>query len=66
MPKDAEKYLQSCGLKNALYSFKAEDFTEGLFGPLSPCHSYQVRYDIMLFVNFVMCFLLLCLRCSSY
>ncbi|CDP08323.1 unnamed protein product [Coffea canephora] len=42
MPKDAEKYLQSCGLKNALYSFKAEDFTEGLFGPLSPCHSYQL------------------------
>ncbi|KAL3501232.1 hypothetical protein ACH5RR_035681 [Cinchona calisaya] len=37
MPKDAEKYLLSCGLKNALYSVKTDDLTEGLFGTLSPC-----------------------------
>lgn len=41
MPKDTEKYLISCGLKNALYSIKAEDLTEGLFGTLVPC-PYQV------------------------
>lgn len=51
MPKDAEKYLQSCGLKNALYAFKADDLTEGLFGSLTSCHSFQVRCGIMLFVN---------------
>ena len=47
MPKGVEKYLLSCGLKGALYSFKADDLTERLFGPLLPCHSYQVTCDFM-------------------
>nr|XP_027097277.1 uncharacterized protein LOC113716921 isoform X2 [Coffea arabica] len=42
MPKGVEKYLLSCGLKGALYSFKADDLTERLFGTLLPCHSYQL------------------------
>ncbi|KAM3324777.1 hypothetical protein P3S67_005929 [Capsicum chacoense] len=37
MPKDTEEYLLSCGLKNALYSIRAADLTEGLFGALVPC-----------------------------
>ncbi|KAI3452771.1 hypothetical protein Pfo_009434 [Paulownia fortunei] len=37
MPKDTEKYLLSCGLKNALYSIRASDLTEELFGTLVAC-----------------------------
>ncbi|KAK4371861.1 hypothetical protein RND71_007245 [Anisodus tanguticus] len=37
MPKDTEEYLLSCGLKNALYSIRAADLNEGLFGALVPC-----------------------------
>lgn len=37
MPKDTETYLLSCGLKNALYSIRAADLTEGLFGTLVAC-----------------------------
>ncbi|KAK3038651.1 hypothetical protein RJ639_027314 [Escallonia herrerae] len=37
MPNDTEDYLLSCGLKNALYSIRAGDIREGLFGPLVPC-----------------------------
>ncbi|KAK6790542.1 hypothetical protein RDI58_009623 [Solanum bulbocastanum] len=37
MPKDTEEYLLSCGLKNALYSIRATDLTEDLFGTLVPC-----------------------------
>ncbi|XP_060184422.1 uncharacterized protein LOC132614082 isoform X1 [Lycium barbarum] len=37
MPKDTEEYLLSCGLKNALYSIRAADLTEDLFGALVPC-----------------------------
>ncbi|XP_018622507.1 uncharacterized protein LOC107808198 isoform X8 [Nicotiana tabacum] len=37
MPKDTEEYLLSCGLKHALYSIRAADLTEGLFGTLVPC-----------------------------
>ncbi|EPS70565.1 hypothetical protein M569_04195, partial [Genlisea aurea] len=37
MPKDTEKYLMSCGLKNALYSIRASDITEELFGALESC-----------------------------
>ncbi|KAL6525412.1 hypothetical protein OROHE_015719 [Orobanche hederae] len=32
-----EKYLVSCGLKNALHTIRASDLTEGLFGPLVSC-----------------------------
>ncbi|XP_073014748.1 uncharacterized protein [Primulina eburnea] len=37
MPKDAEKYLLSCGLVNALYSIRTSDLTEELFDILVPC-----------------------------
>ncbi|KAF5945329.1 hypothetical protein HYC85_015557 [Camellia sinensis] len=37
MPKDTEEYLLSCGLKNALYSIRAADLKEDIFGPLIPC-----------------------------
>lgn len=37
MPKEAEEYMMACGLKNALYSIKAADLTEDLFGNLVPC-----------------------------
>ncbi|KAH6815638.1 RNase H family protein [Perilla frutescens var. frutescens] len=37
MPKDTEKHLMSCGLKNALYSIRASDLTEELFGTLVSC-----------------------------
>ncbi|CAI9092843.1 OLC1v1028185C2 [Oldenlandia corymbosa var. corymbosa] len=45
MRKDAEKHLQSCGLKNALYTVKAEDLTEGIFGTLVPC-PYQLPASV--------------------
>ncbi|XP_044490972.1 uncharacterized protein LOC123215003 isoform X4 [Mangifera indica] len=37
LPKDTEEYLVSHGLKNALYTIRAADLTEGLFGSLAPC-----------------------------
>ncbi|MED6155630.1 hypothetical protein PIB30_006803 [Stylosanthes scabra] len=37
LTKDAENYLVSRGLKNALYTTRAADFTEDLFGTLVPC-----------------------------
>lgn len=44
MPKESEQYLLSCGLKNALYSIRAMDLTEGLFGSLVPC-PFQVNIN---------------------
>ncbi|XP_016493401.1 uncharacterized protein LOC107812748 isoform X2 [Nicotiana tabacum] len=41
MPKDTEEYLLSCGLKNSLYSIRAADLTEDLFGTLVPCPFQQ-------------------------
>ncbi|GMP58080.1 hypothetical protein CsSME_00021884 [Camellia sinensis var. sinensis] len=41
MPKDTEEYLLSCGLKNALYSIRAADLKEDIFGPLIPCPFQQ-------------------------
>ncbi|XP_039035196.1 uncharacterized protein LOC120171585 [Hibiscus syriacus] len=37
LTKETEKYLSSCGLKNALYTIKAADVKEDLFGALIPC-----------------------------
>ncbi|XP_071693353.1 uncharacterized protein [Rutidosis leptorrhynchoides] len=37
MPKEAEECMTSCGLKNALYSIRAADLTEELFGNLVAC-----------------------------
>lgn len=52
MPKETEKYLLNYGLKNALYTIKAEDYTDGLFGNLVPC-PYQVRSDTMVCIYFL-------------
>ncbi|KAJ0428586.1 putative ribonuclease H [Helianthus annuus] len=45
MPKEAEEYMISCGLKNALYSIKAADLTEELFGNLVAC-PYQEAFGL--------------------
>ncbi|KAH9709127.1 RNase H domain-containing protein [Citrus sinensis] len=37
LPKGTEEYLASHGLKNALYTIRAADLTEDLFGTLMPC-----------------------------
>ncbi|XP_028801947.1 uncharacterized protein LOC114757120 [Neltuma alba] len=37
LPKDAEDYLVSRGLKNALYTVRAADLNEDIFGTLVPC-----------------------------
>lgn len=37
LPKDTEEYLLSRGLKNAVYTIRAADLKEDLFGTLMPC-----------------------------
>lgn len=37
LTEDAEEYLACCGLKNALYTIRAADLNEDLFGSLEPC-----------------------------
>ncbi|KAJ4978006.1 hypothetical protein NE237_008786 [Protea cynaroides] len=37
LPREAEEYLVSRGLKNAIYSISASDVNEDLFGELMPC-----------------------------
>ncbi|KAJ7953674.1 Ribonuclease H protein [Quillaja saponaria] len=37
LPKDTEEYLVSRGLKNALYTIRAEDLKEDIFDMLVPC-----------------------------
>ncbi|PWA87513.1 Ribonuclease H1 [Artemisia annua] len=46
MPKEAEEYMISCGLKNALYSIKAADLTEELFGNLVACPYQQPHFSL--------------------
>lgn len=46
MPKEAEDYMISCGLKNALYSIKAADLTEELFGNLVACPFQQPHFAL--------------------
>lgn len=41
MPNDAEEYLVSRGLKNALYTIRAGDLQEDIFGMLVPCPFQQ-------------------------
>ncbi|KAK6922139.1 Ribonuclease H domain, partial [Dillenia turbinata] len=41
LPKSAEEYLGSRGLKNAAYSIRAADFVDDLFGLLVPCPFQQ-------------------------
>lgn len=37
MPKNTEEYLVSRGLKNAIYTIRAEDVKDDLFGKLVQC-----------------------------
>ncbi|XP_023740298.1 uncharacterized protein LOC111888339 isoform X2 [Lactuca sativa] len=46
MPKEAEDYMISCGLKNALYSIRAADLTEELFGNLVACPFQQPHFTL--------------------
>ncbi|KAK1423035.1 hypothetical protein QVD17_18328 [Tagetes erecta] len=46
MPKEAEEYMISCGLKNALYSIRAADLTEELFGTLVACPFQQPHFAL--------------------
>ncbi|RVX10644.1 hypothetical protein CK203_017029 [Vitis vinifera] len=41
LPKDTEEYLVSRGLRNALYTIRAADLKEDLFGKLMPCAFQQ-------------------------
>lgn len=41
LPKEAEEYLASNGLKNASYSISSTDVTKDLFGTLMPCPIQQ-------------------------
>ncbi|XP_050203677.1 uncharacterized protein LOC126653784 [Mercurialis annua] len=41
LPKDSQDYLLSRGLQNALYTIRAEDLKEDLFGTLAPCSFQQ-------------------------
>lgn len=41
LPKEAEEYLVSHGLKNASYTISASDVKDGIFGELVAC-PYQV------------------------
>ncbi|GMN36069.1 hypothetical protein TIFTF001_042359 [Ficus carica] len=44
LPKETEEYLTSRGLKDAVYSIRAEDINESLFGPLVQC-ALQVKHE---------------------
>nr|XP_043606209.1 uncharacterized protein LOC122578332 isoform X2 [Erigeron canadensis] len=46
MPKEAEDYMASCGLKNALYSIRAADLTEEIFGNLVACPFQQPHFTL--------------------
>ncbi|EOA37912.1 hypothetical protein CARUB_v10009379mg, partial [Capsella rubella] len=37
LPKEAEEYLSSVGLKKPLYSIRASDLKDDMFGALTPC-----------------------------
>ncbi|EOA13603.1 hypothetical protein CARUB_v10026668mg [Capsella rubella] len=37
LPKDTEEYLNIVGMKKPLYSFRASDLKEDMFGALTPC-----------------------------
>lgn len=43
LPKEAEEYLVSHGLKNASYTISASDVKDGIFGELVAC-PYQVWF----------------------
>ncbi|CAH9091422.1 unnamed protein product [Cuscuta europaea] len=45
MTKKTKKYLNSRGIKDALYSLSAKDFTENLFGTLLPCTLKKVSHE---------------------
>lgn len=41
LPKDTEEYLTSRGLRNAIYSIRASDLKDDIFGTLIPCPFQQ-------------------------
>ncbi|KAB1207936.1 hypothetical protein CJ030_MR7G006054 [Morella rubra] len=45
LPKDTEEYLIARGLKNAIYTIKAADLKEDLFGTLLPCPFQDPSYS---------------------
>ncbi|KAI7998614.1 hypothetical protein LOK49_LG10G02122 [Camellia lanceoleosa] len=51
LPKEAENYLGSHGLKNAVYSIGATNVQDDLFGQLAVC-PFQVRYLSIIFVYY--------------
>lgn len=69
MSKEAEEYLASRGLKNAIYSIDAADVQEDLFGHTVTC-PFRVRYFIFQCIELLLSFLSLVkilssLTCSS-
>ena len=50
MRKETEEYLAARGLKNALYSIKAADARDELFGDLVPC-PFQVKFGYILVIS---------------
>lgn len=48
MSNETEEYLLSHGLKNALYTIRASDLKEDLFGTLVPC-PFQVNSSFSVF-----------------
>ena len=53
LSKDTEDYLLSRGLKNALYTIRAADLTEDLFGMLVPCPFKVCNCCIVFNFNFL-------------
>nr|KYP77168.1 Uncharacterized protein Mb2253c [Cajanus cajan] len=51
LSKDTEEYLVSHGLKNALYTIRAADLKEDLFGKLVPCPFQSAFYFSFFLIN---------------
>ena len=51
LPKEAENYLCSHGLKNAVYPIGATNVQDDLFGQLAVC-PFQVKYLSILFIYY--------------
>ena len=48
--KETGEYLAARGLKNALYSIKAADARDELFGDLAPC-PFQVKFGCIIVIS---------------
>lgn len=62
MPKSTQEYLASRGLRNALYTVRAADLKDDLFGKLVLC-PLQVRFKVFRFSAGSILFLVLS-RCK--